>query len=268
MASRGCDKVTMNEGIHLTAVVDPGAQLHESVQVGPYAVIGPHVVLGEGTKIGPHSVLDGRLEVGRDVCIAPFTCIGFAPQDKDYDGSLTGVRIGARSVIREFATIHRGTQESGWTTVGEDSMVMAYCHIGHDCTVGSRVVMANGCTLAGHVNVADDVTFGGLVAVHQFSRIGRYAFLAANSMVERDVPPFCRAAGDRASLSGLNVVGLRRGEFAPDRIAVLRDAYRHLFRTTRAVVEALRDASDMWPKNADIVELVRFVRESDRGICR
>ncbi len=268
MAKHGCNKVSMTEGIHPTAVIHPGARVHESVRIGPYAVIGEHVLLEEGVGVGPHAVLDGCLEVGQDVCIAPFTCLGFAPQDREYDGALTGVRIGARSVIREFATIHRGSQDEGWTTIGEDSMVMAYCHIGHDCNVGSRVVMANGCTLAGHVRVDDDVTFGGLVAVHQFSRVGRYAFLAANSMVERDVPPFCRAAGDRASLSGLNVIGLKRAGFEPDRIAVLRDAYRHLFRTTRTVAEALREASNMWPENTDVAALVRFVRKSDRGICR
>lgn len=259
------------ERIHPLAAVDPRARLQPDTEVGPFAVVGPEVVAQPGVVIGPHAVLDGRVELGRDVRISPFACVGTAPQDRRYRDTPSGVRIGAGAVVREYVTINRGTG-LGWTHIGEHALIMANSHVAHDCHVGDRVVMANGATLAGHVTLDDDVTLGGLVAVHQHTRVGRLAFLAGGAMVERDVPPYCRVAGDRARLCGLNLVGLRRAGLDASALRVLRAAYRALFRTREPLAQALASLRSSLGQasgaQTHVRELLDFVTQSERGICR
>jgi UDP-N-acetylglucosamine acyltransferase len=255
--------------IHPTAVVDREAQLHESVEVGPYAVIGPKVKIGAGTTVGPHAVLDGDTQIGERNKIFQFASVGAVPQDLKYAGEPTKLVIGDENQIREFATLHIGTQGGGGVTrVGNKNLFMAYSHVAHDCVVGSHCVLANCGTLAGHVEVGDYVTLGGLAAVHQFTRIGDHAFIAGGAMVTMDVPPYCTAQGDRAELSGLNTVGLTRHGFTDEQLSRVKHAYRILFRSKLGLNEALSQLKAEYGGHAEIDALLRFIESSKRGLTR
>ncbi|HZI05767.1 MAG TPA: acyl-ACP--UDP-N-acetylglucosamine O-acyltransferase, partial [Archangium sp.] len=213
--------------VHPMAVVHPGARLHETVEVGPYAVIGEKVTIGEGTRVGPHVVIDGRTTIGARNRIFPFAAVGWAPQDLKYAGEDTQLIIGDGNTIRESVTMNIGTVGGGGVTrVGNNNLFMAYSHVAHDCVVGNGCVIANGVALAGHVQLEDSVILGGLSAVHQFTRLGKHAFIAGGSMVVMDVPPYCTAQGDRAELAGLNVVGLQRHGFSEEQIGRIKEAYK------------------------------------------
>ncbi|MEJ2698222.1 MAG: acyl-ACP--UDP-N-acetylglucosamine O-acyltransferase, partial [Desulfuromonadales bacterium] len=191
--------------IHETAIVQAGAKIDESVEIGPYAIIGENVAIGAGTTVGPHAVIEGITEIGRDNRIFQFASIGAAPQDLKYQGEETRLRIGDRNTIREFVTIHRGTDSGGGETViGHEGLFMAYSHVAHDSRVGNRVILANGATLAGHVQVDDFAILGGLSAAHQFTRIGCHAMISGGTMVAQDIPPYSIAQGDRARTIGIN----------------------------------------------------------------
>jgi UDP-N-acetylglucosamine acyltransferase len=255
--------------IHPTAIVDAAAELAAGVKVGPYAVIGPHVTVGAGTSIGAHAVLEGPLALGRDNAVGPFACVGGAPQDLKYAGEPTRLEIGDGNIIREFATVNRGTPGGGGVTrVGSRNMLMAYSHVAHDCVLGDHVVMANGATLAGHVTIEDHAIVGGLVAIHQHVRIGESAFLGGGAMVTLDVPPYCMAAGDRASLHGLNVVGLKRRGMSDEEVGALRTAYRTLFQSGLRLVEAVERARAEGGASKAVTHLLDFVAGSKRGLCR
>jgi len=194
--------------IHSTAIIAPGAELDSTVSVGPYAVIGEYVKIGAGTTIGPHAVIEGRTEIGCDNQIFQFTSIGAVPQDLKFSGEETSLTIGSRNRIREFVTIHLGTETgNGITTVGNDNLFMAYSHIAHDCIVKDHIVMANAATLAGHVEVDDYAILGGLSAVHQFARIGCHVMASGGSMIGQDIVPYSIVQGDRARIVGLNLRG-------------------------------------------------------------
>ena len=200
--------------IHATAIVDPGAQLHTDVEVGPYAVIGPDVRIDAGTRIWPHVVVSGPCDIGRDNAIYSFASIGEAPQDKKYAGEATRLVIGDRNTIRESCTLNRGTtQDRGETVIGDDNWIMAYVHIAHDCVVGNQVILANNVTLAGHVSVGDYAILGGFTKVHQFCRVGAHAFCGMDSGLNRDVPPYVTATGHLAGPRGINAEGLKRRDF-------------------------------------------------------
>lgn len=254
--------------IHPTAIVNTDAHLAPGCRIGPFAVIGAHVQLGAHVQIGAHCVLEGPTSIGDHSIIAPFACLGGAPQDRKYQGEASRLQIGQRAVIREYVTIHRGTGDEGLTQLGDDVMIMAYAHVAHDCCLGERVTLANNTTLAGHVHLGDDVITGGMVAFHQHVRVGRLAFAAAGAMVERDVPPFCRVAGDRAKLVGLNLIGLRRHGLSRDRRQRLHQAYRALFRDDRPLEQTLGEVMQRWPDDPDILVLTDFIRHSQRGLCR
>jgi UDP-N-acetylglucosamine acyltransferase len=254
--------------IHPTAVVASGAELADDVEVGPYAVIGPHVRIGRGTTVGAHAVIEGRTTIGERNRIFQFAAIGAIPQDLKYHGEPSELVIGDENQIREFATLHLGTEGGGRiTSVGNRNLFMNFSHVAHDCRIGDRVILANGATLAGHVTVHDYVIVGGLAAVHQFVRIGESAMLAGGAMVVQDVPPFCVVQGDRAGLVGLNVEGMRRRGFADEDVRGLRTAYRTLFRSGLTVKDAMRKMRDE-PLGAAVERLVQFVESSKRGICR
>lgn len=255
--------------IHPTALVSPRAQLHPSVEVGPFAIIGPDVRIGAGSSVGPHAVVEGRTTLGEKNRVFQFAAVGAIPQDLKYAGEATALLIGDGNQIREFSTLHIGTTGGGGVTrIGDHNLFMAYSHVAHDSQVGNRCVFANGATLAGHVEIGDFVTLGGLSAVHQFTRIGPYAFIAGGAMVVMDVPPFCVAQGDRAELSGLNIVGLQRQGFTEEQLARIKEAYRILFRSKLPLEEAVTRLRVDFAGHAEVDRLLDFVTTSKRGLTR
>ena len=255
--------------VHPTAVVHPGARLHESVEVGPYSVIGEKVTIGAGSRVGPHVVIEGRTTLGERNRIFQFASVGAAPQDLKYAGEDTQLIIGNGNTIRESATLNIGTVGGGGVTrVGNNNLFMAYSHVAHDCLVGNGCVVANSVALAGHVVLEDSVILGGLSAVHQFTRLGKHAFIAGGSMVVMDVAPYCTAQGDRAELAGLNVVGLQRHGFSEDQIGRIKEAYKILFRSKLQLAEALERLKAEYSGQPEIDHLVEFISQSKRGLTR
>jgi len=251
------------------AVVHSGAWLDEDVQVGPFTVIGEHVRIGKGTVVGSHCVIEGRTTIGSDNAVFQFASVGAVPQDLKFRNEESRLIIGDRNRIREFTTIHLGTEGGGMeTTIGDDNLFMAYSHVAHDCHIGNRVILANAATLGGHVTLEDNVILGGLSGVHQFCRVGKLAFLAAGSVAVLDVPPFTIVQGDRARLVGLNLEGLKRRGFSPDVISGLKRAFKTLFRSGLTLEEAVsRTRSEPW-MSPEVGELLHFVTGSERGITR
>jgi UDP-N-acetylglucosamine acyltransferase len=255
--------------IHKTAVVDPHAELDSSVEVGPYAVIGAHVRIAARTRIGAHAVLEGRTTIGEGNQIFPHACIGGVPQDLKYAGEPTSLEIGAHNQFREFTTVHIGTSQGGGVTrIGNKNLLMANSHIAHDVQLGDGCVLANSCALAGHVNVEDRVIFGGLSAVHQFTRVGRLAFISGGSMVTQDVAPYVTVQGDRAEVAGLNTVGLTRAGFDEHQLARVKSAYKILYRSKLGLREAVSRVRAEHGGHEEIDHLVAFLDGSERGIAR
>jgi len=255
--------------LHPTAIIDPNAELASDVEVGAYSVIGSEVRIGKGTKIHSHVVVQGRTSLGEGNVIFPFATVGSAPQDLKYKGEPSELVIGNRNTIREYVSLNPGTSGGGMVTrVGDQNLLMMYCHIAHDCIVGSRNVVANGATLGGHVVVEDFVIVGGLVGIHQFVRIGNGAILGAGSMVSMDVPPYCNATGDRAKLRGLNLEGLKRRGFDKRVIEAIRKAYRIAFKSKLKTDVALAKIRQDLPAIPEVEKFVSFIANSQRGICR
>jgi len=255
--------------LHSTAIVHPEAKLHPSVEVGAYAVIGPKVRIGAGSKIGPHAVIDGDTVLGERNRVWQFASVGAEPQDLKYAGEDTQLVVGDDNMIREFTTLHKGTVGGGGVTkIGNKNLFMAYSHVAHDCQVANGCVFANSATLAGHVEVGDFVTVGGLSAVHQFTRIGKYAFIAGGSMVVMDVPPYCTAQGDRAELVGLNTVGLTRRGFTDEQLRRVKEAYRLMFRSKLGFNEGLAQVRAELGEHPELEEFIGFLTTSKRGITR
>ena len=259
--------------IHPTALVDAAAQIDASVTIGPYAVIGPHVVLGAGTTVGAHCVIEGHTTIGRDNRIFQFASLGAAPQDKKYAGEPTRLVIGDRNTIREFCTFNTGTvQDQGVTRIGDDNWVMAYVHIAHDCVVGNQTILANNATLAGHVQVDDYAIIGGLTGIHQFTKVGAHVMAGFASHISQDVPPFMMVDGNPLAVRGLNLEGLRRRGFSPERLAAIKQMHRLLYRqglTLEAAHSAITALPAAHPEAAaDIAQLLAFLDTSARGIAR
>lgn len=262
--------------VHPSALVDPGAELADDVQVGPFAVIGPHVRIGAGTTVGAHCVVEGHTTIGRDNRLFQFASIGAAPQDKKYRGEPTRLVIGDGNTVREFVTINTGTvQDGGLTTLGDDNWVMAYVHIAHDCHVGSHTIIANATQLGGHVHVGDWAFLGGLSGVHQFVRIGAHAMTGFQTRLSQDLPPFVTAAGNPAEATGINAEGLKRRGFSPERIAQVKRMHRLLYRQklgfadAQAAIAALPQAADAPADGAaDVALMSGFLAGATRGIVR
>ncbi|MFY9942595.1 MAG: acyl-ACP--UDP-N-acetylglucosamine O-acyltransferase [Desulfobacterales bacterium] len=255
--------------IHQTAIVSSQAEIDVNVDIGPYAIVAADAAIGAGTTIGSHSVVDSHTTIGPECRIFPHAVVGGAPQSMKYAGQKTYAKIGRGTIIREFTTVHRGTAEGGGVTeVGNHCLLMAYSHVAHDCRVGSGVVLANAATLAGHILIGDFATIGGLVAIHQFVRIGEYAFVGGKSAVVKDVPPYVIAAGDRAKLHGLNRVGLRRHGFSEKSLLLLKKAYRVIFRIGLTLNEALERVRAEVDQVPEVVNFVKFIESSHRGITR
>lgn len=252
--------------IHRTALIDPTAELGPDVAVGPYAIIGPRVTVGEHTQIAAHAVLERTTRVGRGVKIGYGTVIGNDPQDLKYKGEETWVQIGDGTIIREYCTINRGTTATGKTSIGQRCFIMTYVHIAHDCVVGSDVILANGIQMAGHVTVEDRAIVSGLVPIHQFVRIGTYAFVGGGSRVNQDVPPFTKAVGNPVHLYGLNSVGLQRAGFAPEVKLALKRAYRLLFNSELTVSQGIARARAELPQMPEVEKFLAFIEASQRGV--
>ena len=221
----------IKSNIHATALVDSHAELDPSVTVGPYTVIGPHVKVASGTTIGPHCVIEGHTTIGRDNRIFQFSSLGAIPQDKKYAGEPCELIIGDRNTIREFCTFNIGSPgDIGVTRVGDDNWIMAYVHLAHDCQVGNNTIFANNAQLAGHVRVDDWAILGGFTVVHQFVRIGAHCLTAMCSLLFADLPPFVMCQGQPAAARAMNLEGLRRRGFSPERIGVVKAMHRALYR--------------------------------------
>jgi UDP-N-acetylglucosamine acyltransferase len=256
--------------IHPTAIVEPTAQIPESCTIGPYSTVGPNVVLGEDCELVSHVVLDGHLVVGSRNRFYSFACVGVAPQDLKYKGEPTGASLGDDNVIRECVTISRGTAGGGGTTrIGSNCLIMAYSHIGHDSVIGDGCILANSATLAGHVTVEDFATVGALNQVHQFCRIGKYAYTGGGTTVTQDVLPFSLTSAKRETHAyGLNKVGLERKGFDQARMRALQRAYRLLLASKLNTTQALAELKEKDIATDDVAYLVQFIESSDRGVLK
>ena len=257
----------MSTQVHPSATVHPKAQLAEDVEIGPGAVVEAGVSIGRGTRVMAHAFLTGLTRIGERCEVHPGVAIGGAPQDLDYRGAPTEVRIGDRNVLREHVTIHRGSKEGSATVLGDDNYLMVGCHVGHDCRIGNRVILVNNVLLAGHVEVHDRAILSGGTTVHQFVRIGRLAFLQGMAGAAQDVPPFALAASGVNRLAGLNVVGMRRAGFSADARRAVQEAYRTLFRSGLPMSEAVARLEAAAPV-PEVRELLDFIKSSKRGVCR
>lgn len=253
--------------IHPTAIVAPGAQIPSSCSVGPYSTIGPNVVLGEDCELVSHVILDGHLNTGTRNRFFPFASVGVAPQDLKYKGEPTGATLGNDNTIRECVTISRGTAGGGGTTrVGSGCLIMAYAHIGHDSVIGDGCILANSATLAGHVIVEDYATVGALNQVHQFCRIGKYAYTGGGTTVVQDVLPYSLTSAKRETHAyGLNKVGLERRGFDPDRLRAIQRAYRLLLASRMNTSQAIAKIKEEGIATEDVAYLLRFIESSERG---
>jgi UDP-N-acetylglucosamine acyltransferase len=256
--------------IHPTAIVDHGARVADSAEIGPYSIIGADVSIAARTRVMAHVVMEGPLEIGEDNTFFPFSTVGVAPQDMKYRGERSETRIGNRNRIREFVTIHRGTEGGGMvTSIGDDNLLMAYVHVAHDSHIANHCVLANAVTFGGHVTVEDWAVIGGSTGVHQFCRVGRHAIVGGYSVITRDVLPFSNTVTAReAKVFGENSIGLKRRGFSNEAVAVLHKAFRILSHSGLNTTQALeRIAADV-ESSPEVNELIAFIRSSERGFIK
>ena len=258
--------MTATMTIHPTALISSDAKLGSGVDVGPFAIIGEGCEVGDGCVIGARATLERNVRLGANVKVGIGSVLGGDPQDLKFRGEFTTVEVGDGTVIREYATINRGTAHSERTVVGKNCFLMSYVHLAHDCQLGDGVMISNGTQLAGHVTVEDRAILSGLSAVHQFVRIGRFAFIGGCSRVSKDVPPYLKAVGNPIKLYGLNSVGLQRNGFADDVVRDLKRAYRLVFRSDYNVSQGLEHARTEVPQVEEVVHFLRFIEESQRGV--
>jgi len=256
--------------IHPTAIVDSGACVHETAEVGPYCVVGTDVEVGPGTRLMAHIFLEGPTTVGSDCIFYPYATVGVASQDLKYKGERSETRIGHRNKIREFVTIHRGTEGGGMvTSIGDDNLLMAYVHVAHDARVGSHCILGNAATMGGHVTIEDWAIIEAFSGIHQFCRIGRHAFVGGYSVVTQDVLPYSQTVTPRDSkVFGANKVGLNRRGFEAETIDALQKAFRLLTRSRLNTTQAVAKIRQDLPPSAEIDELIEFIETSERGVIK
>jgi UDP-N-acetylglucosamine acyltransferase len=257
---------TIGAQIHATAVIDDTADLAAGVTVAPYAVIGPNVVIGAGTYVGAHVVIERDTTVGANCRLHSGAALGGDPQDLKYAGESSRLIVGDRTVVREFATLNRGSAARGSTDIGSDCLIMAYAHVAHDCVIGNHVVIANAVNMGGHAEVGDWVVIGGMTAVHQFARIGAHAFIGGMSAVRKDIPPYVKASGNPMKLFGLNSIGLQRRGFSDEVRAEIRRAYRVLFQSKMPVRQAIDEVRGTMNVSPELEALLQFITVSERGV--
>ena len=255
--------------IHPTAIVEDGAKLGADVEIGPYCLVGPDVTLADGVRLQSHVVVEGVTAIGESCVVHPFANLGGPPQHSAHRGELTRLVVGPRNTIREHVTMHTGTAGGrGVTTVGADGLFMAGSHVAHDCIIGNSIVLANGVAIGGHVQMSDFVFMGGLAAAHQFTRIGRFAFVGGLAAVTKDVIPFGSVWGNHAHLEGLNLVGLKRRGFPRETVNALRAAYRLLFADEGTFQERLADVAESYAGSEEVMEIVNFIQaDANRPLC-
>lgn len=253
----------MNHFIH------PDAQLGANVVVEHFSAIYEDVIIGDNTWIGPNVTIFPGSRIGKDCKVFPGAVIGAIPQDLKFHGESSLVEIGDRVVIRECATVNRGTEASGTTRIGNDTMLMAYVHVAHDCIIGEHCILANSTNLAGHVTIEDYAYFGGMSGAHQFTRIGRHSFVSGGSMIGKDVPPFCLVMRNPAQYAGINSVGLKRHKFSTEEIHMIQDVYRYIFGNNGLnTTQALQKIEEEVPSSEWRDYILDFVRISERGIIK
>ncbi len=255
--------------IHQTAIVEPGAQIGQDVSIGAYAVVGPEVRLGDRCQIQSHAVIDGATTLGADCQVFPFAHIGGKTQDLKFkDGNRTYVKVGDRTVLREYVTVNCGTKDGESTIIGDDCLIMAYCHLAHGCVFGNHVIVSNSTQFAGEVNVGDWAVISGLVGVHQFVRIGCHAMIGGGTVLKQDAAPYFLTDGNPSAAHGINVVGLERRGFSREAILALRSAYKLLCRDGRNVTDAIAAIREQIPDTPEIRALVDFFLSTQRGVVR
>jgi UDP-N-acetylglucosamine acyltransferase len=251
-----------------TAVVHPGAELGDNVEIGPFAIVGENCKIGDGCKIAAHAVIDGWATIGRNCKIGVGAVIGGEPQDLKYRGEESYVIIGDNTTIREYATVNRGTYEGEATVIGNNCLVMSYCHIAHNCVLQDRVIMSSFAGLAGHILVEENAIIGGLAGVHQFVQIGRNAIVGGGSAVRQDILPYTAAGGNPCKIKSLNVVGLRRHNYSPERISNLKRAYKTIFRSGLTETKALAQLKEEMSDVQEVQFMIEFIGRSKRGLAR
>ncbi len=267
---RALDKQVIHlRGVHETAIVYPGAQLGKDVEIGPFSIIGENVIIDDGTKVGAHVVIDGWTTIGKNCRIYTGACIGHEPQDMKFRGEKSYLVIGDGAIIREYATIERGTEGGGGQTrIGDGTLIMTHCHIAHDCQIGNKAIIVTGTALGGHVIVEDRAVLGGKCAVHQFVKIGKIAMIGAGTKVVKDVPPYVTLDGNPARVCGINIIGLRRNGIPPEVRAEIRKAYKLLYRSNLNVSQAIEQINQELESSGEIDHFIRFLRSAERGVSR
>jgi UDP-N-acetylglucosamine acyltransferase len=255
--------------IHETAIVSPHAEIGADCFIGAYCIVGDEVSLGEKVRLDSHVVIDGKTSVGDETHVFPFVSIGLAPQDLKYAGEPTATEIGKRNQIREFVTVHRGTQGGGGVTrIGDDNLLMAQAHVAHDCQIGNEIIMANAATLAGHVEIADRANIGAYSGVHQFCRIGYEAFVGGYSVVVKDAMPFATIQGNHAKCYGLNRVGMRRRGYPKETVEKVNHAFHLLLSSKLNTTQALEKIKEEINDCAEVDLLIEFIESSKRGVVK
>jgi UDP-N-acetylglucosamine acyltransferase len=257
-------------GIHPTAVIETGAKIGNDVSIGPFSIVGPDVELADGVELLSHAIVWGHTTVGPNTRIFPFSSIGHQPQDLKFQGEVSHLVIGANNVIREHVTMNPGTEGGGLVTrIGDNCLFMIGAHVAHDCQIGDNVILVNNATLAGHVSIEEWAIIGGLSAVHQFVRIGKHAMIGGKTGVAEDVIPYGSVIGNRARLSGLNIIGLKRRNFSREDIHILRKAYRLIFAEEGTLAERIQDVAELFPDTEAVRDILDFITaDSSRSICQ
>ncbi len=256
--------------IHPTAIIADGAKIGDNVSIGPYSMVGADVELDDGVELISHVVVTGHTSIGANTRIFPFASIGHQPQDLKYNGEASSLTVGCNNVIREYVTMNPGTEGGGMATrIGNNCLFMVAAHVAHDCQIADNVILVNNATLAGHVSIDEWAIIGGLSAVHQFVRIGKHSMIGGKTGVAEDVIPYGSVIGNRACLSGLNIVGLKRRDFSREDIQNLRKAYRLIFAEEGTFAERIVDVAELFPDNEPVQDIINFINaDSSRAICQ
>ncbi len=250
------------------ASVHPKAEIGENVEIGPFAVINEHAKIGDNTIIGPHAVIEGWTSIGKNCKIFAGAVLGSDPQDLKFRGERSFVEIGDNTTIREYATVNRGTYEDEVTKIGSSCLIMAYCHIAHNCVLEDRVIMSSFAGLAGHIHIEEHAIIGGLVGIHQFVNIGRNSIIGGCSGVRQDIMPYTVAGGNPCRCIGINIVGLRRHNFSPERISNLKKAYKAVLRSKLKEQDSLKILNDELSNSEEVRHIINFIEKSQRGLAR
>jgi UDP-N-acetylglucosamine acyltransferase len=254
--------------IHSSAIINPGSEIGDNVEIGPFTIVEEDVVIAEGCRIGSHALISSGTRLGKECIIHHGAVLGTLPQDLKFKEEKTTLEIGERTTVREYATLNRGTTDHWKTVIGSNCLLMAYSHVAHDCTIGDNVVIANSVNMAGHVTIEDFVGIGGLVPIHQFVKIGRHAFIAGACKVPKDIPPYILALGEPIRYGGLNIIGLRRRGFTPPVLTLIKKAYRFVFQSKLLLQEALKKIEDELEPIQEIQHILTFFRSCERGVIR